>query len=392
MKILGHILRLITVLLILSIYGWSLPGLNPNSGQTINRLIIQFKPGTSAGHISCINSALGDKILESIPQLGVQVIEVKAGQESNRTRAYRQYSEVSSVEIDITAEAVEIPYDTHFNEQWGITKVQCQQAWEITKGSRDVKIAIVDSGIDLEHPDLASKIIASANFSYSDTADDRRGHGTHVAGIAAAITANGDGIAGMGYDTSLINVKVLNDNGSGYYSQIARGITWAVDNGADIINLSLAGSTYSGVLQEAIDYAWNKGALIVVAAGNSNSEALSYPACYERCIAVAATDETDQLYYFSNYGDWIDVAAPGSAYSTTLDGGYCFRMGTSMASPHVSGLAGLLFAIAHDDNGNGRLNDEVRDIIESTCDDVGIGGIGHGRINAYRAVASVAQS
>jgi thermitase len=217
--------------------------------------------------------------------------------------------------------------------------------------------------------------------------DDVYGHGTHVAGIAAAMTNNGIGVAGLGYSSTIMNVKVLNDDGMGAYSWLASGIIWAVDNGAKIINMSLGGSSSSSTLEDAVNYAWNNGVVVVASAGNSASTAPSYPAYYNNCIAVAATDANDALASFSNYGKWVDVAAPGMTIDSTWnDGGYGCMSGTSMASPHVAGLAALVFATLSDANGNGKLNGEVRRRIESTCDNTGVGGIAGGRINAYLAV------
>ncbi|MFC1924461.1 S8 family serine peptidase, partial [Chloroflexota bacterium] len=247
-----------------------------------------------------------------------------------------------------------------------------------------IDIAILDTGIDQDHVDLAAKIVANMNFTSSGTVDDNYGHGTHVAGIAAA----GNGVAGIGFDSSLMNGKVLGDNGSGYYSWVASGVIWATDNGAEVINMSLGGTAYSSTLQSAIDYAWDNGVVVVAAAGNNGSSTQFYPAACTNCIAVAATSSSDSMASWSNYGDWVDVAAPGvSIYSTTINNNYGYKSGTSMASPHVAGLAALVFTTEADASGNGYRNDEVRSAIESSCDDIGLSGIGHGRINAYRAVS-----
>ncbi|MDP2991007.1 MAG: S8 family serine peptidase, partial [Kiritimatiellota bacterium] len=247
--------------------------------------------------------------------------------------------------------------------------------------------AVLDTGIKLTHPDLAGKIVVSQNFATgSATSDDLHGHGTHVAGISAAITNNGTGVAGLGRDASLMNVKVMGDTGSGYHSDIANGVIWATDHGANVINMSLGVTGTSTTLQQAVEYAWNHGVVVVAAAGNSGSSVPSYPAYYPRAIAVAASDPNDKLYSFSNFGDWVDVAAPGNALSTTKNGGYGYMSGTSMASPHVAGLAGLVWSVARDNNGDGKLNDDVRAMIENACDNIGVSGIGHGRVNAYKAV------
>ena len=181
-------------------------------------------------------------------------------------------------------------------------------------------------------------------------------------------------------------MKVLGDGGSGLYSWVASGITWAADNNADVINLSLTGTMASPTLQSAVDYAWSKGAVVVAAAGNSASSSPTYPASYANAMAVAATTDMDKLASFSNFGDWVDVAAPGITIYSTIPGGYGYMSGTSMASPSVAGLAALLLSVVTDTNGNGRLNDEVRSRIQANADAIPPAGIGSGRINAYRAV------
>lgn len=312
---------------------------------------------------------------------------VPKGQAKDKAKAYGLNAKVVYAEPDFVAQVVDSPDDPGFGNQWGMVKVEAAQAWEITTGSSNINIAILDTGVDLDHPDLADKLISNINFSNSGTTDDVYGHGTHVAGIAAAITDNGVGVAGLGYNSTIMNVKVLSDIGAGLYSWIASGIIWAADNGAEIINMSLGGPSESSTLEEAINYAWNKGVVVVAAAGNNGDTTPMYPAYYTNCIAVAATDANDARASFSNYGDWVDVAAPGaSIYSTLKNGNYGYLSGTSMASPHVAGLAALVLTTVSDANGDGKLNNEVRSRIEATCDDIGINGIGYGRINAAQAV------
>lgn len=358
----------------------------PDTGET-ERLIIRFKPGVATVAADAFPGDNGCCKVDSIPGIGAIVVSVPRGEASKAMAAYRALEEIASVEPDCLAYTAEVPDDASFSQQWGMTKIKAPEAWNITKGSPSVTVAILDTGMDIDHPDLASKIVLSRNFTDSPTDDDRNGHGSHTAGIAAAVTGNGVGVAGVGYNVRLINAKVLGDSGSGYYSSIINGIIWAADNGADVISMSIGGGSGSADMEDAINYAWNKGALVVAAAGNNGSSSPSYPAYYQNSIAVGATDQNDNPYSFSNYGDWVDVAAPGNAYSTYKDGGYVSMSGTSMATPFVSGLAGLVFSVAADKNGNGRTNDEVRDIIETTCDPVSATGMGRGRINALKAVS-----
>ncbi len=172
-----------------------------------------------------------------------------------------------------------------------------------------------------------------------------------MAGIAAASTNNGIGVAGLGRDSTIMNVKVLNDSGGGYYSWVAAGIIWAADNGAEIINMSMGGKSHSQVLEDAVNYAWSKGVVVVAAAGNSGTSSPFYPAYYTDCIAVAATDSMDNVASWSSFGDWVDVAAPGaSIYSTLMTGGYGSKHGTSMgyATCGRVGRAGTHDCVRHE--------------------------------------------
>ena len=359
----------------------------PASDFSPEQILVKFKPDVALPEAAEIHRQLGGQVKDTILGIGVQVVTVSRGQEKAKAKAYSANARVAYAEPDFVAQALGSPDDPEFVNQWGMVKIQAPQAWEVTTGSPTINIAIVDTGVDPDHPDLANKPISNINFSGSATVDDVYGHGTHVAGIAAAMTNNGVGVAGLGYTSTIMNVKVLDDNGVGAYSWVASGIIWAADNGADVINLSLGSTFASSTLEDAVNYAWSKGVVVVAAAGNNGDTTPFYPAYYANCIAVAATDANDALASFSNYGDWVDVAAPGlSIYSALNNGGYGYMSGTSMASPHVAGLAALVFTTVSDANGDGRLNDEVRARIEANCDDIGVSGIGSGRINAYWAV------
>jgi subtilisin family serine protease len=243
---------------------------------------------------------------------------------------------------------------------------------QMTTGSHDTIVAVLDTGIDENHEQLSGKVIAEVNLTNSPTASDNHGHGTHVAGI---IGANDDslGISGIAPGCSLINVKVADDLGICHASDLAQGITWAVDNGANVINISIEIGEPSAQLENAIEYAWNHGSVLIAAAGNGGSDKPAYPAYYEYCLAVSAIKPDNELAPLSNYGDWVSVLAPGfEIYSTLPDNEYGCKTGTSFACAHVSGIAALLFDIATDTNHNSCINDEIRSIIESGCQDMDI--------------------
>jgi len=272
--------------------------------------------------------------------------------------------------------------DIYIAQRWGVNKIEAPQAWHIAEGNRSIIVAVLDTGIDGDNQDLADKLVAEVNFSDSPTSDDLYGHGTHMAGTIAAVAP----------ECQLMNVKVADDAGGCEPSVVAEGIIWAVDHGAQVINLSLCTES-SPDLEEAVHYAWSRGSVIIAAAGNVGTSTPAYPAYYANCLAVAGTDENDSLALLSNHGDWVDMAAPGfNIYSELPQDQYGYKTGTSSAVAHVSGVAALVFSVAEDTNGNGMINDEVRQAIENSCSPIGAEGVGKGRINAYEAVAETISS
>jgi thermitase len=279
-------------------------------------------------------------------------------------------------------QAVYSPDDSSVIDRWGVNEIEAPQAWQITRGDESVIVAVLDTGIDRDNQDLAGRVVAEINFSDSPTSDDLYGHGTHMAGTVVAVAPG----------CRLMNVKVADDRGKCEPSAVARGIIWAVDHGAKVVNLSLAMEA-SRDLEEAVDYAWSRGAILVAAAGNKGTSDPSYPAYYDHCLAVAGTNDNSSLALLSSYGDWVDVAAPGfNIYSQLPGNQYGYKTGTSAAAAHVSGVAALVFSIAEDMNGNGAMNDEVRWAIEDSCTPIAVAGVGQGLIDAYRAVTETVPS
>lgn len=362
-----------------------------------DQILIHFKAGVGGEVKHKIHAKHGGQVVEEIGRINVQVVRVPAGKVLEKIKAYKREGAVDFAEPDYAVEAVSIPNDPYFGQQWGLARISAPQAWDVTSGAA-VRIAVLDSGVDLNHEDLTGKVVVSKNFTRSRTFDDLYGHGTHVAGIAAAITDNGRGVAGTAYGSTVMNVKVLGDNGRGYSSWVASGIIWAADTGAKVISMSLGSAAPSSTLENAVNYAWNKGVLLVAAAGNSNGTTPLYPAYYQNCIAVAATDRNDAKAGFSSYGSWVDVAAPGvDIFSTVPNHKNSLKMlnygslsGTSMAAPHVAGIAALIYDQVTDADNDGFLNDEVRLRLESTADKTGTIWSDYGipRVNAYAAVGT----
>ena len=272
--------------------------------------------------------------------------------------------------------------DSYLTERWGVNRIEVPNAWQITRGDLSIIVAVLDTGINNDNQDLADRVVAEVNFTDSPTSNDLYGHGTHIAGTIAAIAP----------ECRLMNVKVADDVGRYEASVVARGIIWAVDHGAKVINISLS-MRASPDLEEAINYAWSQGAIIIAAAGNKGGSEPAYPAQYANCLAVAGTNQSDSLALLSSYGDWVDVAAPGfNIYSELLQNQYGYKTGTSSAAAHVSGVAALVFSVANDRNGNGAVNDEVRWIIENSCTPIAGDDVGRGLVNAFQAVTGIISS
>jgi subtilisin family serine protease len=303
-----------------------------------------------------------------------------------------------------------MPNDPSFNLQYGLhntgqviqgragtpdADIDAPEAYALAQGNGNVRIAIVDTGLSSLHADLAGKVADGRNFTSSVPGDygDRNGHGTHCGGISAALTNNGIGIAGTCWSCSLLGSKVLGDTGGGQWTWVAAGVQWAADQrGVRVLSMSLGGGGNDAATTAAIDYAIGRGHLVVVAAGNAGGGAVIFPGRLPQVFTVSATNNIDGFAEFSSRGPEVDISAPGeevySTYATPSNPNtYTYLSGTSMATPHVAGLAGLLFSV------NPRLTAaQVRSIIETTSEDKGVPGrdndFGAGRINAARAVAA----
>jgi type VII secretion-associated serine protease mycosin len=279
---------------------------------------------------------------------------------------------------------------------YNLEVINVADVWACNRG-RGVTVAVVDSGVDLDHPELVANLTLGETFvSGTDSPNDDNGHGTHVAGIIAA-TANNGGVIGVAPETRIMPVKVLDSAGSGSLYDVADGIRWATDNGAQVINLSLGTVSNSSTLEEAVEYAVNNGVLLISSAGNCGDGAYrrngcsyqdqpSYPAALSDVVAVASTDEFNNQSSFSNQGSCVELAAPGSdIYSTYPENEYETLSGTSMAAPHVAGVAALVWA--HYPGWN---SDQIRRQLRETAADLGSSGwdsrFGYGLVNAGEAI------
>ena len=380
--------------------------------QRTGQIIVKFHDnGAAAGILrqQALTEAAG------IGSTGAHVVKVPAGSESQAIEALSRNPAVEYAEPDEPVTATTA--DPYFDRQYALQNngqsftntagtltvaggkpdadVDAVEAWNVTTGS-GIKVAVLDSGVATDNPDINPKVVLRANFSGAATNEDNYGHGTHVAGIVAA-AHNTSGVAGVCPGCTILAGKVLNDSGVGSTSGLANGINWAVSNGAKVINMSI-GVRASRTLETAVNNAWSKGVVLVAAAGNGGNQTKIYPGAYPNVIAVAATDNTDAKASFSTYGaSWVDIAAPGVNVFSTFPNhnfvlatqnqrsfGYDVGNGTSMSSPIVAATAALAWS-SHP----GATNTSVRGIVESTADKISGTGTfwARGRVNACKAVA-----
>lgn len=289
---------------------------------------------------------------------------------------------------DPMLEKANIPNDLLFSQyQWNLPAIETNRGWNLSKGSKDVIIAVIDTGADLDHTDLHGQFVSGYNVvDPKKKPSDDVGHGTHVSGIIGALVNNGEGVAGMSWYNKIMPVKALDASGSGTTYAVAEGVIWAADHGAKVINMSLGNYADSQFLHDAIKYAYDRDVLLVAASGNDNTERPGYPAAYPEVLAVGATNQDMSRAEYSNYGDYIDVTAPGTNIASTYPGNqYAALSGTSMASPHVAAMAGLIRSLNPD-----LTNREVMDLMISQAVDLGAKGkdkyYGNGQVDVFRSL------
>lgn len=362
-------------------------------GLSKTTVLVKFKSNTIKAQ--SITAKYNTTVKRVIPKINVMVLEVPTGR-SNQDfiETLSDDKDVVFAEPDAKVELDETNYnDAMLNDQYALKKVEASKAWDINQGTQDVIVAIVDTGVDLDHPDLKAKLLDGYNAIAPGTPpkDDAK-HGTHVAGIAAGIGNNGIGISGMAPKCKILPVKVLG-NGTGSIATIADGLIWAADHGADVVNMSLGSYTAEQTLGEAVKYALSKNVVCIATMGNDNVNRKRYPAAFPGMIAVGSTDENDKKSTFSNFGDWITVSAPGTGILSTLPtymspNGYGKLSGTSMAAPLVTGLAALIRS-----QSKNLSPANTAKLLKSSADDLGDAGFdnnfGAGRVNAYKALSSL---
>ncbi|HSO30605.1 MAG TPA: S8 family serine peptidase, partial [Candidatus Sulfomarinibacteraceae bacterium] len=349
--------------------------------------IVTFASGTSSASQAASLAAVGATDLDSIPVLRMHAIELPADTADAGATALRADPTVVRVESDRERVAEATPSDTGYGSQWSLPKIAWDDAFGTVAPSGSATVAILDTGIDASHPDLAGQVLAGTSIlDDSNGMTDPNGHGTWMAGIVAAATDNGEGIAGVAYaGVQVMPVTVLGADGTGLDSDIIEGVVYAADHGATVILMAFSNPGYSASLQAAIDYAWSSGAVLVAATGNDGLSTVAYPAGDRGVVGVSATDSSDSLWVGSNYGTATFIAAPGASIDTTaLGGGYTAITGTSAAAAEVAAAAALAKAVDPTASNGvivGRLGESADAV--GTADQTG-----NGRLNLARAISS----
>jgi serine protease len=400
----------------------------PRPAMSQDRIVVRFKRAVDDATLQQVCASVGLEIVDRGLHDAFVVVRCQPDLADAWVDWLGKQTDVDYAERDPLGYTSTAPNDTYYAPyQWNFYNqgtlsnghasnygVQAEGAWSAGATGAGVVVAIVDTGVAYENfgafaqaPDLVGRTFVSPYDAVTGDghANDENAHGTHVAGTIGQVTNNGTGCAGIARDCTIMPVRVLDAAGSGQYSWIANGITWAANNGAHVINMSLGGSSGSTTLQSAVDYAWSHGVVICAAAGNTGRNGLQYPARYTNCIAVGATRFDGQRTSYSTYGSGLDVVAPGGdttvdqngdgygdgilqqtfASGTPTSFGYYFYSGTSMATPHVAAIAALVKSV-HPTYSNA----QVRSAIETSCRDLGSNGYdtryGNGLVNAAVAI------
>jgi thermitase len=402
-------------------------------------VLVRYRVGADLARAAVDLEAEGITEASEIRQIRVHKLRVPPGREREFAARLTARPDVEYAEPSALARAQWTPGDPLYPYQWALTRVGAEQAWNTTRGDPAITVAVLDSGFDAGHPDAPAHLVLGHDYITGATVtSDPFGHGTHVTGIIAGSANNGTGVAGLAPDVTLLNIRVLGADGIGNLYTIATAVIDATDAGARVVNLSLGAVSSLYTMQLAVDYAIAHGVIVVAAAGNNGNQTPFYPAAYPNVVAVSATTVDDTKASYSNFGSYVDIAAPGGdnpaagtpsaetrilnlypidatscqypayvspatpvvpvptrnpnatitlvpAFRVDLRPGYCTMRGTSMASPHVAALAGLVWSTRSDLGAS-----QVTDIIKTTANPLGqpvpSSQFGYGRIDAAAAV------
>jgi subtilisin family serine protease len=375
--------RATSLLAVLILLGASVAAPVPVAGAPNKvRLVVTFRPGTPHAVAERVAAAPGGSVVDRIDELNVRVVEVPAVAVAHARGRWAASAAVAQVEMDGLVTVDWTPPDPLWNNQWEQRQVRAPKAWSLERGVWTTVVAVVDTGVQLNHADLSGRLVGGWDFVNRDNRpNDDNGHGTAVAGVVAA-TANSIGVAGMCNRCKVMPVKALAANGTGYWTVAAKAIIWAANRRADVINLSFGGPTGGSTLRDAIAYARSKGAVVIASAGNNASTSLFYPAAFPGVLSVSASTSLDRRYSWSNYSlGWVKLAAPGCTYTTHRRSGYGGFCGTSAAAPVLSGIAALVESAKP-----GLSRYQIESIMTAATVRTPFAFTRYGRIDAYKAV------
>jgi hypothetical protein len=352
------------------------------------RILLKFRAGTSEAHARGLLASYGARTANRIPGLDVHVVELPpTAIEEHFIQSFRGFPEVEFAELDRLVEPAQMtPNDPWYvNTEWHLRRIDAPTAWTTSTGSSSIVIAILDTGVNGNHEDLSSKMVAGWNsYDNNANASDVNGHGTLVAGTAAASSNNAMGVASVAWGCKIMPVRISAPDGTASYSSVANGLTWAANHGARVANVSYM-MTESSTVSSAASFFQSKGGVVTMSAGNYGTFHSASDNPY--VLTVSATDYYDVLYSWSDTGNNVDLAAPGYVYTTSMAGGYTNASGTSFSAPIVAGVAALVMSA-----NPGLTGPQVQDIIKRAADDFGSPGwdssYGWGRVNAARAVSA----
>lgn len=357
-----------------------------------HEVLVTFKTVSPVQKLFAVQK-IGGTILEEIKDLKLARVQIPSRLTPMQAAAtMSRYPEVAHAGLNYLRKIMAsqfIPNDPLYSKQYALPIMKVTSAWTLNTGDPTVVVAVLDNGTKISHPDLQGNLVAGYNFVNNTTDPSPTAstdlHGTWTAGCIAGVVNNGIGVAGVGFNSKVMPLCISTGE---YLSSVnvIKGIKYAADHGANIISMSFGGYGNSQDEQDATDYAWSKGCALFASAGNDGVNIQTYPASYPHVVSVGASDSNDQQAYFSNYGSWVSVAAPGvGIWSTDAGGGYASVDGTSFSCPLTAGVASLVWSYG----GKGTVtNSDVRAAIENTTDPVG-SWVSHGRVDAYNALLAI---
>ncbi|UCF32770.1 MAG: S8 family serine peptidase [Phycisphaerales bacterium] len=356
-----------------------------------NELLVQIFPGADPDGLAALYDRVGVQVDQTIPEIDLTVLRVEPEELESAAQQLASSGLLENLQRNYVYGASLVPDDPQYGLQAHLPQIDAPQAWEQTIGSEDMLIALVDTGVQPDHPDLADRIVGGWNvYDHNSDFGDGMGHGTAVAGVIAAVADNDLGVTGVTWSNPVLAIRAADEEGTSTSRHLAAGILYAVGQGARLINISFAPLQSNSIVKSAAVNAANRGSLVIMSAGNTGQ---TYPAIgYDQSLFVGAITATDRLASFSDKGPFVDLVAPGSAIrSTALNGGYRLNSGTSFSAPIVTGVAALAWSV------NPNLSPSlIRDILASTAKDLGIRGeddsYGHGAVQAAVAVKAATEA